>query len=317
MKCPFCKKKINQFDGHHIYRCNKNKLNDKYKTKFKYISYNFKIISDKNNLYNDYVIEHKSLPDLRDDYNISYRNIIFLLDYYGIKKRTKKSSSQLISVEKYKETCLEKYGVDNISKLPEVKLKKQLSYKKKKFIEDLEKKKGKYEWIKNESRFGHIDNVYNNIDEDVIKKEYIKIIKQYHNHWNELNDEEKNSIVKKDGKLESLISNTLDRLNLTYIRNFKFGQNVFDFRLSNTYLLIEVNSDFWHANPSFYNGEDLLDFPFKRVRVKKIWEKDNTKKLYVENNGFKVLYIWENDIKDMFEDDLFIYLIDKIKDSLV
>ena len=317
MKCPFCKKKINQYDGHHIYRCNKNTLNDKYETKYKYISFNFKIISNKNTLYNDYVIEHKSLPDLRDEYNISYRNIIFLLDYYSIKKRTKKSSSKLISVNKYKDTCLDKYGVDNISKLPEVKLKRQLSYKKKKFLENLELKKNKYEWIKNESRFGHIDNIYKNVDENVIKKEYIKIVKQHHNHWNDLNDEEKNTINKQGGKLESLVSNILDKLNLTYVRNFKFGQNTFDFRISNTYLLIEVNGDFWHANPLFHSENELLNFPFKRERVKRIWDKDKTKKLYVENNGFKVLYIWENDIKNMFEDDLFIYIIDKIKGSLV
>ena len=145
MKCPFCKKKISRYDGHHIYRCPKNNSNNKYETKFKYIRFNFKIISDKNILYNEYVIEHKSLPDIRDEYNISYRNTLFLLDHYGIKKRTKSSSSKLISIEKYKNTCLDKYGVDNISKLDNIKIKKQLSYKKKKFLSELELKKERYE----------------------------------------------------------------------------------------------------------------------------------------------------------------------------
>jgi len=316
MKCPFCKKKIDRYDGHHIYRCNKNDLNDKHETKFKYISYNFKIISNKNTLYNDYVINHKSLPDLRDEYNISYRNIIFLLDYYKIIKRTKKSSSKLISVNKYKDTCLDKYGVDNVSKLQEVKLKKQLSNKKKKFLEELDKKKERYEWIKNEYRFRNINNVYKNINENIIKKEYIKIIKTYHKHWNELNDEEKNGIINKGGKLESLISNILDKLNITYIKNFKYGQNTFDFRISNTYLLIEVNSDYWHANPLIYNENDLLNFPFKKEKVKDIWKRDKNKKLYVENNKFKVIYIWEKEIKEIEIEDLFIYIINKIRETL-
>jgi len=117
MHCPFCKNRINRYDGRHIYRCHKNiKVGDKRDIKYEFLHYNFPVISTKNTMFDEYVVKLKSLPDIKKDYNISYKNILFLLDYHGIKKRTMKISSKQISSKKYKKTCLTKYGVDNISK---------------------------------------------------------------------------------------------------------------------------------------------------------------------------------------------------------
>lgn len=316
MKCPFCNKKLDPHDGHHIYKCKKNNLLDKYETKFQYIKYNHEIISKKNTLYDEYSVKLKSLPDLRDEYRISYRNIIFLLDYYDIKKRTKKSSSNLISKKKYKKTCMDKYGVDNVSKLQSVKLKKKLTYKKKKFIDDLKDKKDKYEWIKNESLFGKLKNLYKTDNKDIIKEEFNKITKLYHSYWNDLTDEQKNEITNLIGILETRVSVCLDKLNISYTRNFKIGKKKFDFRINNTFIIIEVNSDFWHANPSKYKDTDVLEFPFRNEKVINIWNKDFSKKLYAEKNGYKVLYIWEKDMKEMNDNDLFLFLIEKLRNNL-
>ena len=126
MHCPFCKNRINRYNGHHIYHCNKNnKIWKRDDIKYEYLLFNFPIISTKNTLFNEYVIKFSSLPDIKKNFNISYKNIIFLLDYHGIKKRTIKSSSKLISSKKYKKTCLSKYGVDNVSKISSIKDKKK------------------------------------------------------------------------------------------------------------------------------------------------------------------------------------------------
>ena len=46
--------------------------------KFEFLSYNFPVISKKNTLFNEYVVKLKSLPDIKKDYLISYKNIILL-----------------------------------------------------------------------------------------------------------------------------------------------------------------------------------------------------------------------------------------------
>lgn len=315
MKCPFCKKTLNKNNGQHIYKCNKNKFNDNIKIKNIHLKYNFPYISNKNNLYNEYIINQRSFNELREEYGISYRNINFLLKYFNIKKRSKKISSE-ISSKKYKETCEKKYGVSNVSKLQYIKEKKgKLKYKK--IIEDLDNKKKLYDWIKNQSLFGSIYNLYNNNNENIIKKEYNKLIKYHHKHWIMMNDDEKNKLVNKDSiKLESNISGILDKLNISYIKNFIIGNDFYDIRILNTDLLIDVNSDLWHANPVFYKETDILNFPFKKIKAIDIWNKENKRKNKANNNGYKIIYIWENDIKNLNYQENFDFIIKKIIDNL-
>jgi hypothetical protein len=249
MRCPFCKNRINRYDGHHIYKCNKNlKLISKKDIKYEYLSYNFPVISNKNVIFDEYVIKLKSLPEINKNYNISYKNILFLLDYYEIKKRTMKISSKQISVKKYKNTIMNKYGVDNISKLQSIKNKKKnksLNFNKK--IENIIQIQ-KY-FISNDNNFKNT-----NIDKD-IKKDLLQTYKKNYKHWFDLTDEQKYFLIDETHHpIETRISYCLDMLNITYIKNFKIGEKKFDLKIKN--LLIEVNGDLWHANPLIYKENE-------------------------------------------------------------
>ena len=58
--------------------------------------------------------------------------------------------------------------------------------------------------------------------------------------------------------------------------------------------IIEYNGDYWHANPKFYEK----DYCFKdKVCASDIWEKDNKKRLFAEERGYKVLTVWDSDYK--------------------
>lgn len=57
---------------------------------------------------------------LMNKYNIDSKSVYFLLDLKQIPHRTISQSAKEISYEKYKQTCLEKYGVENISQVPEI-----------------------------------------------------------------------------------------------------------------------------------------------------------------------------------------------------
>lgn len=303
MHCPFCKNRVNRYDGRHIYRCNKNtKIWTKEGIKFEFLSFNFPVISAKNTLFDEYVIKLKSLPDIKKDYNISYKNILFLLDHYKIKKRTIKSSSKQISAKKYKKTCLTKYGVDNVSKIQSVK----------------NKKKNK-KTILNSDNFLKVRDLFisktlelnkNDIDESV-QKELKKLYNECYSYWINLSDEQKDFLLDKIySQIESKITNCLDKLNITYTKRFMVGRKFFDIKIQN--ILIDVNSDLWHANPQIYQENETLKFPFKNVKVKTIWDRDLSKRKMAESCGYKVCYIWENDIKDLNDDEMMKYLIENI-----
>jgi G:T-mismatch repair DNA endonuclease (very short patch repair protein) len=299
-KCPFCKTRINRYDGMHIYRCNKNtKIWNKRDVKHEFLLYNFPIITNKNTLFDEYAVKLRSLPDIKKEYGLSYKNIVFLLDYFSIKRRTSSVSSKQISIKKYKKTCLTKYGVDNISKYK----------KKKRKLNQYEKNKDFFEKLKLMFLTNEINILKSDIDEH-IKKDMKKSFKLYNIYWRDLNDEQKDYLIGKKSELESKISSFLDKMNITYIKGFKLGSKIFDIKVKEC--LIEVNSDYWHANPLIYNAKEYLNFPFKRTKVRMIWSKDESKKNIAIDKGYKFILIWESEIKDLNDEDMFLFLIKKL-----
>ena len=87
MICPFCLTELSKSNKSHIYGCGKN-IKSKSEIKYKFISYNHPIISNKEFFINRYYQELNSLPDLKKEFGISYDHSLFLIDYFGIKKRT-------------------------------------------------------------------------------------------------------------------------------------------------------------------------------------------------------------------------------------
>lgn len=126
--CPFCGKELNQYDGKHIYTCKHRDINlSKEQLRLKYLQFNYgeyildDICNDYENLY--------SLPMLKEKYDdIDYNSIKFLLKLRNIKQRIISESAQKISQEKIKQTCIEKYGVENVSQLKEIKQKKEQTF---------------------------------------------------------------------------------------------------------------------------------------------------------------------------------------------
>ena len=87
----------------------------------------------------------------------------------------------------------------------------------------------------------------------------------------------------------------------------------YDIKISNSNIIIEVNGDFWHGNPLFYKEDDIINHPFQPVVAKSLWIKDEKKKTIAENKGFKVIYIWENEIKENNR-DILTFLINRLNE---
>lgn len=72
---------------------------------------------------------------------------------------------------------------------------------------------------------------------------------------------------------------------------FGLGNFVFDFKIRNQKILIEVNGDYWHCNPKVYPHpiNNWQKFALRR---------DFAKKAYAKQNGYSLYRIWEKDIKE-------------------
>ncbi len=135
--------------------------------------------------------------------------------------------------------------------------------------------------------------------------------------WENTSDEEKQKIVQKVIKtkiengsfsikrssIEILIEEILNSIGVDYriqwfIHNKNSDIKFYDFLIPNKKILIEVNGDFWHANPLIYNNTDLLSFPGGLVIAEDIWQKDYEKHKIAIDNNFNIIYIWEKDIKN-------------------
>lgn len=85
-----------------------------------------------------------------------------------------------------------------------------------------------------------------------------------------------------------------------FIHQYQFmGKFMCDFCFPQQKVIIEVNGDFWHANPEKYNGKDLHPHQIKGIN------RDKSKEAYikkVDNNSWTLLSFWESDInKDVAE----------------
>jgi G:T-mismatch repair DNA endonuclease (very short patch repair protein) len=68
----------------------------------------------------------------------------------------------------------------------------------------------------------------------------------------------------------------------------------YDFLIKNTNILIEVQGDYWHANPAKYGDGPGLKPMNDRQKFKV--DRDKIKKEYAEKLGYKIYYIWESAI---------------------
>lgn len=327
--CPFCDKKLNGGSSH-AYRCKELPLNiDKKDIKYLYIKKNFPEISEKNILINEYEENKMSLPEIKEKYLIDFKSTLWLLEYYNINIRKMKESN-LLGAKKTKKTLNILYGglIDNVSQLDSVKKKKENTFIKNYGVDNIRKWKPFQDYIRKmiEEKQG-------------ISLEEFRSIKGK-NYWKKLSDKDKkewldksihnNSAIEKRSsnkkgyvisKLENRIEKVLKKINLEYIPQFLLFSNnkyySYDFFLSEYNIILEINGDYWHANPEIYEKEDLIKYPGGNKKASYVWEKDKEKKEFAEKKGIPVFYIWEKEINEKFTDEEILNLIEiKINEKI-
>jgi len=97
-------------------------------------------------------------------------------------------------------------------------------------------------------------------------------------------------------KIELQVQAMLDELGVEYESEFPHDAFFYDFRVKRTSLLIEVNGDYWHANPVVYPDKEALN-----ETQRKMVRRDHYKRRVAKDHGYYVLYLWESDLKSQPE----------------
>lgn len=95
--------------------------------------------------------------------------------------------------------------------------------------------------------------------------------------------------------LEKTIESLIDETNAKYIAQHTIkttnGRFVVDF-IVNDNIIIDIHGDYWHCNPQYYSP----NYYHKQIRktAEEIWQRDEFRKIELENMGFSYFVIWEN-----------------------
>ena len=204
---------------------------------------------------------------LKEKTFLKYTDIKEAIIYLGGRVLTLKEINKLPSVrEKYKQTCLKRFGTENsLSKGSEIYKKRNKTVLEKYGVENV---------FQLDSVKQKIKNYYNNLTDE--EKEN-KIIKQR---------ETTLKTIKNNGSsLENGVRQILNELGKKYIYqpsgyhfNYKIENKTHwvlpDFLIEDKKIVIECQGDFWHANPKIYLADDYM---FEGHTAKDIWKKDALK----------------------------------------
>jgi len=142
-------------------------------------------------------------------------------------------------------------------------------------------------------------------DEEKIQTIKEKLRKTKEKHWNNLSKEQKELITNNRRKAiidriqkmnkeptipEKIVNEILVETKVSFVYQQKIDFYLVDFFLPDHNLIIEVQGDYWHGNPrSFPNLNQIQKINQRR---------DKAKKTFFENKNFRILYLWEYDLKN-------------------
>ena len=309
-KCPFCDDLFYKLS--HVVKCPKNNgITDLDELRYLIIKYNNNNVPTKEDLEHFYILELKSIVEISNIYNCAYTYIEFLIEYFNIKKRNIKDACNNPNRQvKNKMTLRGRYGVTNMSQIESVKEKKRQICMRDYGVDNNFKVFGFNEYVTE-----YMLTTYG-VKRITPTPEYISNArKQFTSEkWDEIKSKYTKTCLLKYGvenggclckpvsKIELFVGQLLLNFGVSFTKQFELKEGkknfYYDFLLNDYNIIIEVNGDFWHANPALYKNDDTINYPGKgEIEASEIWERDIKKQTIAEKHGYVVIYLWETDIK--------------------
>lgn len=101
--------------------------------------------------------------------------------------------------------------------------------------------------------------------------------------------------VSRNTKPELQLAELLRVSGINFVSQMMLPHVYCDFYLPEYNLIIEVDGDYWHANPEQFLPDDLIG-P-KKTSARQIWENDRKKEDRIKSHGHKVMRIWASSLK--------------------
>jgi len=209
--------------------------------------------------------------------------IIQYAKQYGIKTKNIKEANALphrwITT---KQTNLKKYGIENTFQLPTTQ-------------QTLQRKYGK-----------NITNIFQ--VESIKEKSKKTMVEKYGvSHTVYMKDYKKNHGTL--SRAHKKLSNYLSSISIKHINEnpgqmfFKFNKELNknycprpDIILPDQKIIIEINGDYYHANPKKYKKTDIIHKWVGDIEAEKIWQFDKIRKKHLESFGYEVIIFWNNNL---------------------
>lgn len=274
---------------------------------------------EKNNIVKMYIEKEYSSIEIGKAYNVSWRFILNKLKEWDIDIRKKHSFTErrknnLLNTIKEKQDNGEDWGKGRLG--TGIKLNaKLLNYKhwiEEKSLRDIGLEMGCSEFpirrslLKNNYKIRSCHNRSNRSNIKFIKsRKGVKVSKEIANRLRD--NRSKQVFPLKDTKIEIKIRNFLDELKIQYKQHRMMNEIKYRYQCDfyipvqegiSCKTIIEADGEYWHANPE-YNG-NFMKYSTK-IRQNRIKDFERTSQL--EEKGFKVLRLWEFEIKEMTLED--------------
>jgi very-short-patch-repair endonuclease len=101
-------------------------------------------------------------------------------------------------------------------------------------------------------------------------------------------------MTKKMTSPERIFESILKKYKINYKPQHILGTKIFDYYLTDSNTLIEIDGDYWHGNPEIYE-----EFNKMQKRTKK---RDIDKKNIALGRGYNFLQFWEKDLNENKQD---------------
>lgn len=220
--------------------------------------------------------ENSFIEKLKNTFGEDWKN-----EYKKVKDNTSLSAFQ----ERYGKEEGEKKYIEHVLKIKEISYFSLESWKKKGYTgKELKEKmkeiqgRGKSYWIKN---FGEEEGIRR------FEEWKNKVTKPLRSSFSKKSFDFFSALKEKFQEVEFFFG---EREKCVTIDNKKYYLDCY-FEINNKKFCLEYNGNYWHGNPLFYKGEDILR---GEKTYQEIWESDAKRKSLLESKGYEVIVIWED-----------------------
>ena len=95
---------------------------------------------------------------------------------------------------------------------------------------------------------------------------------------------------------ERVFSEMMKELGVEVEAQKVINNKIYDFYIPSKNMMVEVDGDYWHANPLIYEGKELNKIQARNVK------NDKFKDILAKGNGFKLERVWEYDLKNNYKE---------------